>query len=168
MTDTIYINNRGKQHPHINAYLKRQNIPHERRRLDIGDYQIADKPIAITVFGSIQDFASAILDNKGYFWKQLRKAKEKDMATCYLIESDEVKSVRDLPAWKDKSGKIDSERLESTIVYDIFVNYRTEFIFTRRSTCPSELVDLLSIYDRTQDNLARNGHWGIHIDDANN
>lgn len=90
---TVYINNRGRQHKQINDYLQRQNIPHEHKRLNVGDYQSADRPIAVTVFNSVQDFVNTIQDSKGHFWKQHHKVMTGKKYIYYFIECTNINNV---------------------------------------------------------------------------
>lgn len=82
----IYISDRGKQHKHINNFLKRSRLPHERRHLEYGDYQIEGKPIVIFVFESIQEFAAAVRDKKkDHFWKQVSRAAGGDKQHLFCL-----------------------------------------------------------------------------------
>ena len=113
----IYISDRGKQHKRINDFLKRSRLPHERRHLEYGDYQIEGKPIVIFVFESIQEFAAAVRDKKkDHFWKQVSRAtKGNDMFLFCLIESGEVHNDIELQEWRDCEKNINGALLLSEI-----------------------------------------------------
>ena len=153
----IYIDTREKPHAieGIVDYFNRHGIPHEKWKLDIGDYMLAGNPLLVIDrkrnLSELCQNLSGGTDGKGdvrRFMNEIRLAHEQGVKLIVLCEhGGEIRQLSDVAKWKNPrlerypfaiTGRDLMERM-----YRVHIQYGVEFLFCRKCSTGKRIAELL-------------------------
>ena len=144
MSRKFYFDSREKKNEHIKSYFERHGIPFKVQKLDEGDYQIDGNPnITVDRKQNMQEVYNCVVNDKSRFMKEVRRCYEKGIKLYILIEhSPQIKTLEDVPKWKNKYGTISSRELMERL-YRLHISYGVEIIFCDKRSTGKRIVELL-------------------------
>jgi hypothetical protein len=106
--------------------------------LGVGDYQIDGKPtVSVDRKKNLSELSKNLMnrDDKGRFWREVRRAKEQGIKLYILCEhGGQIKSIRDVAKWKDKYSGASGRTLMEKI-FALHIGWCVEVLFCdKRST----------------------------------
>ncbi len=143
---------RGK-HDNIEHYCRKISLPIIRKRLDVGDYMLADYDsnggivfrgnISVDIKGGgLLELANDLYRDKKQFNKKYKKCYYNNIHLIVLIEENNIKSIDDLIEWKDERT-----RITGRYIYDLMktleLSYGVKFVFCEKSKCGEKLIKIL-------------------------
>ena len=137
---------REKRNEHIKAYFERHGIEYEIRKLDVGDYQIEEKPkISVDRKRNLQELSKNLMNAKDHsrFWKEVRRAREQKVKLFVLVEhGGQIKSIEDVAKWTDKYSGVSGRALANEI-YRLHIAYGVEFLFCDKRSAARKIIEIL-------------------------
>ena len=140
------IDSREKKYDHIKAYFEKHGIEYEIRKLDVGDYQIEEKPqISVDRKRNLQELSKNLMNAKDHsrFWKEVRRAREHKIKLFVLVEhGGQIKSIEDVTKWTDKYSGVSGRSLANEI-YRVHIAYNVEFLFCDKRSTARKIIEIL-------------------------
>lgn len=140
------IDSREKKYDHIKAYFEKHGIEYEIRKLDVGDYQIEEKPqISVDRKRNLQELSKNLMNAKDHsrFWKEVRRAREQKIKLFVLVEhGGQIKSIEDVTKWTDKYSGVSGRSLANEI-YRVHIAYNVEFLFCDKRSTARKIIEIL-------------------------
>ncbi|MBQ5317484.1 MAG: ERCC4 domain-containing protein [Oscillospiraceae bacterium] len=137
---------REKKNEHIKAYFDKHGIEYEIRKLDVGDYQIEEKPqISVDRKRNLQELSKNLMNAKDHsrFWKEVRRAREQKIKLFVLVEhGGQIKSIEDVAKWMDKYSGVSGRALMDEI-YRVHIAYGVEFLFCDKRSTARKIIEIL-------------------------
>ena len=145
-----------REHPQaitrIIAWLDRNGIEWEKKKLDIGDYMIEGRPDRVVDRKqSCGELASNLLSpDRRRFYNEVRKAHDDGVNLIILCEhGGDIKTFNDIPKWKNKYGFVTGKKLQDA-VFALEMAYHVPVVFCDKRSTGRRIVEIL-----TEEN---NGH----------
>ena len=139
---------REKRNEHIKAYFDKRGIEYEARKLDVGDYQIENKPqISVDRKRNLQELSKNLMNAKDHsrFWKEVRRAREQKIKLFVLVEhGGQIKSIEDVANWQDKYSGVNGRSLANEI-YRVHIAYGVEFLFCDKRSTARRIIEILEM-----------------------
>lgn len=131
---------------HISAYFDRHGIEWEVCALGVGDYQIEGKPtVSVDRKKNLSELSKNLMnrDDKGRFWREVRRAKEQGIKLYILCEhGGQIKSIRDVAKWKDKYSGVSGRTLMEKI-FALHIGWGVEVLFCDKRSTARIIVEIL-------------------------
>lgn len=142
----IIVDTREKRWEHIKAYFDKHGVEYEVRKLDTGDYQLADKPqLVIDRKRTLNELSHNLTNRKDHsrFWKEVRRSREQGTKLIVLCEhGGKIKSIDDVVNWSDKYSGVTGKHLRQEL-YRVHIAYNVEFLFTNKRSTARKIIELL-------------------------
>ena len=137
---------RERKNEHIKTYFDKHGIEYEIRKLDVGDYQIDDKPqISVDRKRNLQELSKNLMNAKDHsrFWKEVRRARDQKIKLFVLVEhGGQIKSIEDVAKWTDKYSGVSGRNLANEI-YRVHIAYGVEFLFCDKRSTAKQIIEIL-------------------------
>lgn len=144
------------KHDNIKAYCHSNGIEIIRQQLYVGDYTlIKDQSICIDTKKDLSELCMDLGNDKGRFMREVARAKKHGIKLIVLTEhSSNIKSIPDVASWKNpilspshpkhNPNALDGRKLMKRI-YDVHIQYGTEFLFCEKAETGQKIIDLLQV-----------------------
>ena len=133
---------------HIKSYFDRHGIEYEVRKLDVGDYQLADNPnLSIDRKQSLLELSRNLLNlgDSARFWREVRRAHERHIKLIILIEDGRtVKTIQDIKNWNSKYNPFVSGRKLMSEMIRCEMAYGVTFALCDKRSTAKRIVEILS------------------------
>lgn len=144
----IYIDTREKPQAitRIIDHLDRNSIPYERRKLDVGDYALSDKPsVAVDRKQTLGELCSNLCSpDKARFWREVRRARDTGVKLYILVEhGGKYRRIEDVRAWHSPYTHVSGRDLMEKI-YQCHIAYGVEFLFCRKQDTGKRIMEILA------------------------
>lgn len=142
----IVCDTREKKNEHILRYLDFWNIPYRVEKLDTGDYLDDVRPnVVIDRKQNLAELCGNLFsDDKGRFWREVRRAKTDRIRLIFLIEQGgKFKTLQDVPQWKSRFTKITGYQLYNEMCR-CHIAYGVEFWFCDKRSTGKKIVEILA------------------------
>lgn len=142
----IVCDTREKKNEHILRYLEFWNIPYRVAKLDTGDYLDDTRPdVVIDRKQNLAELCGNLFsDDKGRFWREVRRAKTDRIRLIFLIEQGgKFKTLQDVPQWKSRFTKITGYQLYNEMCR-CHIAYGVEFWFCDKRSTGKRIVEILA------------------------
>ena len=137
---------REKRNEHIKAYFDKHGIEYEVKKLDVGDYQIEEKPqISVDRKRSLGELSHNLMNPKDHsrFWKEVRRAREQKIKLFVLVEhGGKIKSIEDVAKWTDKYSGVSGRDLMNEI-YRVHISWGVNFLFCDKRSTARRIIEIL-------------------------
>lgn len=142
----ILVDTREKKWEHIKNWFDKNNIEYEPKKLNEGDYQIAGQPnISVDRKQNLSELSKNLMNKQDHsrFWKEVRRAREKDIKLYILCEhGGKIKSIQDVALWNDKYSSVNGRSLMNEI-YRVHIAYGVEFLFCDKRVTARKIIEIL-------------------------
>ena len=140
----IYTDSREKKNEHVLEYLTQEGVPHEVRKLSVGDYMDSSRPgLSIDRKRNLEEISGNICTSDGRFWREVRRAHDEGVKLIVLIEhGGKIKSIQDVPKWRSKYSRVTGDMLAREM-YRIHIAYGVEFLFCDKRSTGRRILELL-------------------------
>ena len=141
----IICDTREKKNTHILAYFDRHNISYKAQKLDVGDYTLQGKNVAVERKQNLSELSRNLMNRKDHsrFYKEIRRAKEAGVKLIVLVEhGSKIKSIQDVFMWQDKYSGVSGRQLMDAI-YKAHISYGVEFLFCSKKSTGKRIVEIL-------------------------
>lgn len=142
----IVCDTREKKNEHILRYLDFWGIPYRVEKLDTGDYMDDVRPdVVIDRKQNLAELCGNLFsDDKGRFWREVRRAKTDRIRLIFLIEQGgKFKTLQDVPQWKSRFTKITGYQLYNEMCR-CHIAYGVEFWFCDKRSTGKKIVEILA------------------------
>ena len=142
----IICDTREKKNEHILRYLDFWGIPYRVEKLDTGDYMDDVRPdVVIDRKQNLAELCGNLFsDDKGRFWREVRRAKTGRIRLIFLIEQGgKFKTLQDVPQWKSRFTKITGYQLYNEMCR-CHIAYGVEFWFCDKRSTGKKIVEILA------------------------
>lgn len=143
----IIVDSREKKWEHIKAYLDRNGIEYEVRKLDVGDYFNTNNPeIVIDRKADLQEVCSNLQNGKENihrFINECRRARDKKIRFVVLVEGNNCKTLADVKTWKSKYSNHNGIWLYREMLR-LFYAYKVEWHFCRKNETAKKIMEILN------------------------
>lgn len=144
---TIICDSREKKNQHILKFFDEGGISYKIQKMDIADYQIEGiDGLVIDRKQNLEEIAMNLMNrnDKSRFWREVRRAKEKDIKMIVLCEhSRNIRSIEDVSGWHSKFSPVSDRNLMEEI-YRVHISYGIEFLFCDKRSTGNEIVRILT------------------------
>ena len=145
------------KHDNIKEYCTDNRIEIIRQQLYVGDYTlITNQSVCIDTKKDLLELIMDLGQDKGRFMREVARAKRYGIKLIVLIEEPNIHSISDVPGWynpllnpkhpKHRPNAITGKMLARRI-YDVHINYGTEFLFCSPNDTGRRIIELLSDAD---------------------
>lgn len=152
----ITIDSREKKCDHIKQWLGSQGIGYIVKKLDVGDYQLADNPaVSVDRKQNLQELSKNLMNRKDHsrFWKEVRRANETGVKLYIVCEhGDGIESIEDVVDWHDEYSGVSGRKLLDEM-YRVKVAYNVEFMFCKKQDTASKIVRILTQKDDAETDI---------------
>jgi ERCC4-type nuclease len=140
-------------HNNIEDYCKKINLPIIRKRLEVGDYRLADidengniefiNNISVDVkgVGGLEELANDLFRDSKELNKKYKKCYHNKIKLIVLTE-EPIKDIEELKEWKSKHSKING-RFLLNMIHTIQISYGIRFIFCNPQDTGAKILELL-------------------------
>ena len=146
----IIVDTREQKHSHILKYFVLHDVYYEERKLDVADYQIEGKEdIVVDRKQNLDELARNLMNRADHsrFWKEVRRAKEKNIKMIILCEhGGQIKTIPDVANWHSKYSPVSGRALMDEI-YRVHIAYGVEFLFCQKRSTGKRILELLGWRD---------------------
>ena len=144
----VYVDSREKPQAIrlIIAYFDRNGIEWERAALKTGDYMLDCNPgLVIDRKANLGEICMNLCSaDRRRFYNEIRRAHDQNISLVILCEhGGEIKSLADVPKWKNKYGTVTGRRLQDEI-YKLQVGYNVPVIFCDKRSTGRKIVEILT------------------------
>jgi ERCC4-type nuclease len=140
-------------HNNIEDYCKKINLPIIRKRLEVGDYRLANidengniefiNNISVDVkgVGGLEELASDLYRDSKELNKKYKKCFHSGIKLIVLIQED-INCMDELLEWKSKHSKING-RFLVYLIHTLQISYGIRFIFCNPQDTGAKILELL-------------------------
>ena len=157
MIRAIFEDTRQKEgkHDNIKAYCAENGIEIIRQQLFVGDYTlITNHSVCIDTKKDLSELCTDLGNDRSRFMREVARAKRYGIRLIVLTEhGGYIRRIPDVAGWfnpilnpkhpKHNRHALDGKRLAKRI-YDVHVNYGTEFLFCSKDETGRRIIELLS------------------------
>lgn len=137
---------REQTNAHIKAYFDRNDIPYRIGTVDTADYMIESNPLLrIERKKNLAELCHNLCSpDRARFYREIRRAHDQGIQLVILCEhGGDIRSLADVPKWKNKYGKVSGRRLQDEI-YKLEVGYNIPVIFCDKRSTGRKIVEILT------------------------
>lgn len=142
----IIVDSREKKNSHILKYFITHDIDYIIKKMDVADYQIQGKDnLVIDRKQNLDELARNLTNRSDHarFWKEVRRAKEKNIKMIILCEhGGQIKDIKSVANWHSKYSPISGKHLMEEI-YRVHIAYGVDFLFCDKRTTGRRIIELL-------------------------
>ena len=143
-------------HNNIENYCKRIKLPILKKKLDVGDYRLAniDEKQNITFInnvsvdikgGGLLELGNDLYRDMKAFNKKYKKCYEQGIELWVLIE-EKINNLNELANWRNSHTKVNG-RLLIDMIHRLKVSYGVRFKFASKHESPKILIEILNKKD---------------------
>lgn len=142
----IIVDSREKKNSHILKYFITHDIDYVVQKMDVADYQIQGKDnLVIDRKQNLDELARNLTNRSDHarFWKEVRRAKEKNIKMIILCEhGGQIKDIKSVANWHSKYSPVSGRHLMEE-VYRVHIAYGVDFLFCDKRTTGRRIIELL-------------------------
>lgn len=138
--------NKVDKHRNVATYCDRNGVTLVRQKLDIGDYMFPDGKIAVDTKENLNEVATNLMNRNdaARFWREVRRAHDEGIKLIILVEhGGQIKSINDVPKWKNKYGTVTGRRLIDEMIR-LELSYGVRWVFCDKRVTGRRIIELLS------------------------
>ena len=142
----LIVDSREKKWEHIAAYIDRNGIEYEVKKLDVGDYMLEGGRVSVDRKRNLSELSHNLMNRADHsrFWKEVRRAREQGIKLYILCEhGGKVKSIQDVAQWSDKYSGVSGRALMERI-YKCHIAYGVEFLFCDKRSTGRRIIEILT------------------------
>ena len=142
----IICDTREKKNQHILQYFEQRHIPYTVMKLDTGDYMdSANDKLTIDRKQNLDELCGNLFSpDRSRFWREVRRAKAEKIRMIVLIEQGgQIKSLRDVPKWRNRFGKVTGYQLYNEICR-CHIAYGVDFWFCDKRATGKRIAEILA------------------------
>ena len=143
----IIIDSREKKCDHIKAWLDKNGVEYEVKKLDVGDFMFPDNPkVSVDRKRNLSELSRNLTNKADHsrFRKEVRRAREKGIKLYILCEhGGKIKSIQDVALWNDKYSGVNGRYLTDEI-YRVHISYGVEFLFCDKRCTARKIIEILT------------------------
>ena len=142
----VIVDTREKKNTHILRYFERRGIEYKLQKMDVADYQIeGSDEFVIDRKQNLDELARNLMNRNDHarFWKEVRRAKEKNIKMVVLCEhSAQIKNIPDVASLHSKYSTVSGRALMEEI-YRVHIAYGVDFLFCDKRSTGKRIIELL-------------------------
>lgn len=142
----IIVDSREKKNSHILKYFITHDIDYVVQKMDVADYQIQSKDnLVIDRKQNLDELARNLTNRSDHarFWKEVRRAKEKNIKMIILCEhGGQIKDIKSVADWHSKYSPVSGRHLMEEI-YRVHIAYGVDFLFCDKRSTGKRIIELL-------------------------
>ena len=142
----IIVDSREKKNSHILKYFITHDIDYVVQKMDVADYQIQGKDnLVIDRKQNLDELARNLTNRSDHarFWKEVRRAKEKNIKMIILCEhGGQIKDIKSVADWHSKYSPVSGRHLMEEI-YRVHIAYGVDFLFCDKRSTGKRIIELL-------------------------
>ena len=130
----------------ILAYFDRHGILWEKRKLEIGDYMLEDRPwLVVDRKQSLGELCVNMCSGDvSRFYREVRRAHDCGVKLIILCEHGcGIRTFQDVAGWKNKYGTVTGRMLQDKI-YQLEMAYRVPVLFCDKRSTGRRIIEILT------------------------
>lgn len=140
----IVIDTREKKISHITKWFDEHSIEYAFKKLDEGDYQLAEfNGITIDRKKNLNEMCSCLSTERGRFMREVKRCAKNKEKLIVLIEQGTYHGIEDVSKWTNKYGYITPQELRERL-YKLHIGYGVEILFCDKRVTARRIVELLN------------------------
>lgn len=142
----VIVDTREKKNSHILKYFISHDIEYKLQKMDVADYQIeGEDKLVIDRKQNLDELARNLMNRSDHarFWKEVRRAKEKNIKMVILCEhGGQIKDIKSVASWHSKYSPVSGRSLMDEI-YRVHIAYGVEFLFCNKRSTGRRIIEIL-------------------------
>ena len=143
----IIIDSREKKCGHIKAWLDKNGVEYEVKKLDVGDFMFPDNPkVSVDRKQNLSELSRNLTNKADHsrFWKEVRRAREQSIKLYILCEhGGKIKSIQDVALWNDKYSGVNGRHLMD-VIYKLHIGWGVEILFCDKRCTARKIIEILT------------------------
>lgn len=130
----------------IRTYFDRHGVDYSVRKLDYGDYVLADAPdLVIDRKKDIGEVCTNLASpDSSRFWREMREAHKRGIKMVILVEhGGKIRSLCDVAAWRSRYSSVSGRALMDKM-YKVHIAYGVEWVFCDKRSTGKRIVEILT------------------------